>query len=343
MSRAPLTARSASGPRRIVIVHGVLDATRPDEQDTLHQAAEVAQSLARLGYASETLALSLDLTPLAGLARPDTLAFNLVECLDGNGRLQHLPPAAMEHLGVAFTGATASAIAITTDKLLMKTLLAAGGLPVPETVDAATAGDPAVLYIVKSLTEDASFGIDEASVVAGAEIARELARRASRFGGHWFAERYIEGREFNISVIEDDAGAPRILPAAEIVFVGYCGDRPRIVDYAAKWDPSSHGYNSTPRRFVSRDTEPALVAELERLTRAAWVTLGLSGYARIDFRVDGSGCCYILEANANPCLSSDAGFMAAAAEANIGYDDMIERIVAASARRHRRSPPISSS
>lgn len=338
MIRAPSTAGSSGAKSRVVIVHGVLDSTRPDEQDTLRQAAEVAEALQQLGYGTEALALSLDLSPLARLAEPGTLVFNLVEGLDGNGRLQHLPPAVMEHLGIVFTGASAAALAITTDKVLAKTLLAAGGLPVPETVDAATPADPSARYIVKSLTEDASFGIDNGSVVAGADVAGEISRRAARFGGDWFAERYVEGREFNISVFSDEGGAPRVLPAAEIVFVGYGEGRPRIVDYAAKWDPESHGYHNTPRRFVRPHDEPELVAELERLTRAAWHTLGLAGYARVDFRVDERGRCYILEVNANPCLSSDAGFMAAAAEAGLSFDDVIARIVDAALRRNSRMP-----
>lgn len=326
------------GPRRAVIVHGVRDGSRPDEQDTLRQAGEAARSLARLGYAVETLALSLDLGPLARLAGEDTIVFNLVEALDGNGRLQNLPLAVLEHLGVAFTGAGSAAMAVTTDKVLAKRLLACAGLPVPETADVAAGIDPRQLYIVKSLTEDASFGLDAGSVVAGAAVAAEIASRRARFGGAWFAERYIEGREFNISVIEDETGAPRVLPVAEIVFVGDGSERPRIVDYAAKWDPASEGYNNTPRRFVGRDDEPALVAELERLTKAAWTALGLGGYARVDFRVDTDGRCYILEANANPCLSSDAGFAAAVAQAGMSFDEAIAMIVAAGLRRADRDP-----
>ena len=338
MIRAPSTAGSPGAKCNVVIVHGVLDSSRPDEQDTLLQAAEVAEALEHLGYGTEALALSLDLSPLARLANPDILVFNLVEGLDGNGRLQHLPPAVMEHLGVAFTGASAAALAITTDKVLAKTLLAAAGLPVPETVGTTGPADASARYIVKSLTEDASFGIDDASVVAGTEVASEIVRRAARFGGDWFAERYVEGREFNISVFTDETGGPRVLPAAEIVFVGYGEGRPRIVDYAAKRGPEGHGDHNTPPPFGPRQDEPELVAELDRLTRAAWHTLGLAGYARVDFRVDERGRCYILEVNANPCLSSDAGFMAAAAEAGLSFDDVIARIVEASLRRNRKLP-----
>lgn len=321
--------------RPVVVVHGVVDASRPDEQDTLDQVREVSAALQRLGHATETLALTLDLSPLSRISRL-AIVFNLVEAIDGIGRLQHLAPAVLEHVGLTFTGCTASSLSTTTDKVLTKRLLAAHCLQTPETVVPGVEPIAGERYIVKSLTEDASFGIDAGSVVSGDKVAAELTRRRMRFGGTWFAERYIEGREFNISVVEDGDGGAKVLPAAEIEFVGYDVDRPRIVDYEAKWIAGSHGYDNTPRRFVSASAEPALVAELERLTLAAWRALGLSGYARIDFRVDAAGQCYILEANANPCLTRDAGFAAAVAEAGLDYDDAIRLIVAAAERRAPR-------
>ncbi|MFN3867471.1 MAG: hypothetical protein ACK4MF_00230 [Hyphomicrobiaceae bacterium] len=321
----------------VVIIHGVRDATRPDEADTLRQVEEVSAALARLGYATDALALSFDLSPLRRIPA-DALVFNLVEALEGDGRLLHLPVAVLEHHGLTFTGSGSAAIALTTDKVLTKRLLHAAGLPVPQTVDAPAAADPSARYIVKSLSEDASFGIDAGSVVAGGGVSREIERRRNRYGGGWFAERYIDGREFNMSVIEGADGRARVLPAAEIKFIGYRADQPRIVDYAAKWDETSHAYHNTPRRFVSHDAEQELVAELGRLSLAAWAALGLEGYARVDFRVDDAGRCYILEANANPCLASDAGFIAACGEAGIAFDDAIELIVAAARRRSGGRP-----
>lgn len=340
---APAAAEACDDVQgHVVIAHGVLDATRPDEQDTLDQVREVAGALARLGCTVDTLAVSLDLSPLAGLAQPDENAsdddgaptiFNLVEALDGDGRLIHLAPAVMEHAGLAFTGSGAVAIALTTDKQLTKRLLASAGLPVPADWDTAVAVEPETQFIVKSLTEDASFGIDDKSVVPHARVAEEVAARAARFGGHWFAEAYIPGREFNLSVLEDQSGMPQVLPIAEIAFEGYDDDRPRIVDYEAKWQPDSFAYNNTPRRFIDAVSEGDLAGELERLARAAWHTLGLAGYGRIDFRVDATGRAYILEANANPCLSPDAGFAAAARQAGMTYDELIGRILSR-ARRH---------
>lgn len=332
--------KSSRAAEHVVIVHGALHAERPDEQDTLDQVREVAGALTRLGHTVDTLPVSLNLTPLTTLAADaaaaDTdgppLVFNLVEALMGDGHLIHLAPAVLEHAGLAFTGSSAAAIAVTTDKRLTKRLLAAAGLPVPVEPDDVGAPEDA-LFIVKSLTEDASYGIDMKSVVARDAVETEIAARAKRFGGHWFAEAYIPGREFNLSVLQDEEGGTRVLPIAEIVFEGYEDDHPRIVDYAAKWSPDSFAYNNTPRRFLPVGEDAALAAELSRIALAAFRLLDLSGYARIDFRVDAAGRPFVLEANANPCLSPDAGFAAAAIEAGMTYDELIARIIA-TARRH---------
>ena len=197
-------------PRRAVVIHGAEDTTRPDEVDTIDQARHVGQSLARLGFDVKERVLSLDLSALAGIAdNPPDLVFNLVEALAGDGRLIHLPAAVMEHLGLAFTGSPSAALAVSTDKLLTKRLLTAARLPTPETFEAGRAEHAAGRYIVKSLSEDASFGIDAGSVVPAGEVAAEIERRRAAYGGAWFAEAYIDGREFNISLLADGQGVPR--------------------------------------------------------------------------------------------------------------------------------------
>ena len=161
-----------------------------------------------------------------------------------------------------------------------------------------------------------SLGLDAGSVVKGADAARAIKERALRWKTEHFAEGYIEGREFNLALIERD-GAVAVLPIAEIVFEGLAAGEPRIVGYDAKWTPDSAAYIGTPRRFGLEADAPELAARLSELARAAWTCFDLAGYARVDFRVDRDGAPFILEVNVNPCLSPDAGFAAAAAQAGL--------------------------
>ena len=329
---------------RVAVLHDHVTAdSPPDEQDNLLQAEEIASALGRVGFAVTRIPLSRDVGAcLAAIdaARPDVV-FNLVESIEGDGRLDYAAAALLEARGVRFTGAGTRGLLCSGDKRVAKTILTAAGIPTPDcALDAAALADwgDDVLGIVKPACEDASVGIDARSVVrGGARLAAELDARRRRYGGSWFVERFIDGRELNVALLADSDGI-EVLPVAEIDFVDYPAGRPRIVDYEAKWVHGSHAYTHTPRRIVTSDEEPALCESVARIALDCHRVLDLGSYARVDFRVDRQGRPFVLEANANPCLSSDAGFVAAAAEAGVDIEEIVERIVDASGASCSRVP-----
>jgi D-alanine-D-alanine ligase len=323
-------------PDYLPVLHGAA-ADRPDEADTIVTAQAIVAALRRLGYRSEAVKLGLDLSAVARLAaRRPVLLFNLVEALDGDCALAQIAPAVFDHLGLAYTGSGLAAHHLTLSKTAAKGLLASAGLPTPawSPDGGGFAADQRV--IVKSDSEHASLGLDAASVVPAALARQEILIRQQRFGGRFFAEAYVEGREFNLSVLETPEG-PCVLPVAEILFVDFPPDRPRIVDYEAKWQADAFAYANTPRCFDFPAEDAALLAELERLALEAWRLFGLGGYARVDFRVDGAGRPTILEINVNPCLAPDAGFVAAAERAGLDYDSVIGSIVTAAKERRQEA------
>lgn len=325
--------------QRAVILHGA-SADRPDEADTIVQANMVADSLRRMGWTSEIIAMGLDLSKLERRLTPRPgIVFNLVESLNGDGRLVHLVPAVLEHFGVAFTGAPAAAHFTTTNKPIAKRLLRGAGLATPDWIDAGgenLSGRINGQMIVKAASEDASLGIDSGSVVPVGQIHAEIARRSAAYGGEWFAESFVDGREFNVGILAAENGL-EVLPIAEILFVDYPADRPRIVDYEAKWIEDSFAYSHTPRQFDLPAADARLLGELGRLAIAAFNLFGLKGYGRVDFRVDGTGRPWILEVNANPCLAPEAGFAVAAAEAGLTTEEVIARIVNSAIHRSARA------
>jgi D-alanine-D-alanine ligase len=320
----------------IPVLHGAaLD--RPDEADTLDAAAAVRDALVRHGYRSDIVHVGLDLEVVRGLAGEAPLCvFNLVEALDGDAGLAGLVPAVLEHCGLTYTGGDAQAWQLTTSKSATKTILRGAGLPTPAWSLDGSGFTRHDTVIVKSLTEHASVGIDAGSVVPGDRAGREIAAREAQFGGTFFAEQFIDGREFNISLLQGPDGA-MVLPLAEIDFIDFPEGKPHIVDYEAKWVESAHAFHHTPRRFDFPPRDAALLARLRRFCLATWDAFALSGYARIDFRVDGAGEPYILEINVNPGLGSDAGFVAAAAQAGLDYEALILHIVAAARRFRQRA------
>lgn len=332
------------GQQTIALLYGRVDAEAgEDEKDVLVQVQTVRDSLQSLGYATEEVELALDLSSAAERLRSlnPALVFNLAETVEGKGSLIHLAPSLLESLGIPFTGAPTEAVFLTSHKLLAKKMLAAAGIETPAWTTAAEALrselDFAPPFIVKSIWEHASIGMADSAVARSLdELESEVRRRSSRESAdQLFVERYIEGREFNLALLggQEDSDCPQGLPPAEITFVGYPEGKPRFVGYNAKWEESSFEYSSTPRSFDFTPRDAALLDTLKHLSLSCWELFGLRGYARVDFRVDADGKPWVLEVNTNPCLSPDAGFMAAAAQAGLSRDDVVRRVVEDSYRK----------
>ncbi|MCC6785474.1 MAG: D-alanine--D-alanine ligase [Planctomycetes bacterium] len=321
---------------RVLVLHDlVAGEVRADEADVLVQRDVVLAALRELGHEAEALACGLDLASAERelrRRRPE-LVFNLVESMARTGRLIHFAPCLLDALAIPYVGAPADAIYVTSNKHLAKRLLIAAGLPTPPSwllPDLERAGASASgRVIVKSLWEHGSVGLDASSVIDvrdAHELAAAMRARLDRLGGEAIAESYVDGREFNLALLGGPNG-PTVLPPAEIEFVAWDESAPRIVDWRAKWDESSHEYQDTPRRFDFDAVDAPLVARLVAIARAAWDCFGLRGWARVDFRVDRERGPFVLEVNTNPCLSPDAGFAAALQRAGIPFAQAIARIL----------------
>ena len=308
----------------------------PDHRDVLEQVRAVGEVLGALGYTPVELGLTVDLSAIEKALKTlcPAFAFNLVESLEGSGRLIHLVPAVLEFYGIPYTGAPADALYQTSNKAVSKRLLEGSRLPTPEAFfqeDGLNGSIPRKgdSYIIKSVWEHASIGIEDDSVVAvhdREQLYQAMAVRRKALGGSCFAERYIQGREFNLSLLTSPEG-PVLLPPAEIRFDHYPPEKRKIVGYRAKWDTDSFEYHHTPRGFEFPPEDGPLLKRMGELAMKCWNLFGIRGYARVDFRVDQENRPWILEVNANPCLSPDAGFAAAAARADLSFQDVVERIV----------------
>lgn len=354
---------------KVAVIHGkVADSAGLDEKDVLVQVDVVSEGLAGLGHEPVPLPVSLNLEEAARTLtslRP-AMAFNLVESLSGKGSLIHIVPALLDSLKIPYTGAGTEAIMLTSNKVFAKKWLGAAGLPTPPWFTASEIGEDLPVsgqWLVKSVWEHASIGLDEDSVIPEADRGRLLAEmdaRREKLGGACLAEAFIDGREFNLSLLagkneppdtcpssalrdslprhggEDPGGAgrpfasgsgPEVLPPAEIRFDAYPPGKVRVVGYRSKWEENSFEFSHTPRSFEFPETDAPLLARLKELAVRCWRLFGLRGYARVDFRVDHRGRPWILEVNTNPCLSPDAGFRAATLRAGLTFSEVLKRII----------------
>jgi D-alanine-D-alanine ligase len=330
---------------RIVVLHNqVAEDASVEESDVLVQCGAVAQALVESGHSVDRMDCTLDLDAAASRLRakePDVV-FNLVESLGGTDRLMPLATMLLEGLEIPFTGSGTESILATINKPAAKSRLRCAGLPTPDWfVDAADHCDDGGSAtwpltggraIVKPIWEHASFGLSDDSITRVERmdaLAATIRRRQQRTGRPHFAEAFVDGREFYLSLLATGGHqqSPQVLPPAEIDFSAFPADKPRIVGYRAKWDPQSFEYQQTPRSFEFPRSDRDLLDELRRLARACWTRFRLRGYARVDFRVDQDQRPWILEVNANPCLAPDAGYVAALQQAGIPVKTAIDRIV----------------
>ena len=251
------------------------------------------------------------------------LVFNLCEGIDGLPQFEPRVIAALELIGVPFTGNSSWTTAITLRKHVVNGILDRAGLPVPR-FSVARRGEQIVPVgfpaICKPAAEDASVGIEQRSVVRS---TRALNERVTTMLEHWdeiLIQRYVAGREVNVGILGDSA-----LPIAEIDFADMPKGMWQIVSYRSKWETGSdEDLGAKPKCPAPLSKRAA--AELVEISLAAWKAVGGQGYGRVDLRIDESGRPWILEVNANPDISPDAGLARMAGVAGMDYPAVIKRI-----------------
>jgi D-alanine-D-alanine ligase len=298
------------------------------------EAAEaVLKACRENGWQADRIDVGIDLVPLLAAVREATVVVNLAESVGGDPGLEPAVAWLLEWSGLPFTGASGAALAVALDKPVANAVLTAAGVAVPRGCVLSTGEEPlpALRYpaIVKPARHDASHGIDDRSVVADADAARERARRViTRYAQPALVEEFIDGREFAVGLLAGD-----VLPIREVAF----RHPHRVVTYEAKWAPDSAAFAATPVRPADA-LETGLSERVASTARRAWAALGLRGYARVDIRLDRSGDPVVLDVNPNPDLSPDAGLAAAAAHAGIDYVRLV-RLIVEDALHHRAPAP----
>lgn len=299
---------------------------------------EMEAALTARGHQASRLVLPADPSAiLRALADVQCdVIFNFVESLRGVAELEAAIRGAMSVRGIPVTGASLEGLANCLSKPRTRALLGAVGVPVPAGCVITGEGDDASHLphpcIVKPAAQDASHGIDAASVCQTPEETKARALKLIGRGlGAALCEQYVDGREYNVSMVElveNGTRTLRTLPVAEITFDGYPEGTPRILTYAAKWEKETPEYKGSVS-VEAKDLSDALRASLTKHATAAFRALGLSGYGRVDFRVDREGNPYVVDVNPNPDFSRGAGFHLAGERAGYSYEDLVEIVVRA--------------
>lgn len=299
----------------------------PDELDVLDQVDFIQEILEKLGYQVERQGITEnfynEIESISGQGYE--FVFNLVESIGKNAEVLYFIPGLLNLYNIPYTGCPVEATFVTASKVLARNIMRANRIPVAGGYKVSEASQLVTgkKYILKPVWEDGSLGITEESVFTFDGSIPEILR--NKDDQHWFIEDFIEGREFNVSVMAGPDG-PEMLPPAEMLFIDYPENIPRIVSYRAKWEEDSFQYENSRRSFPDNLSDK-LLHNLRAAVNACWHTFGLKGYARVDIRVDPDENVYVLEVNANPCISPDSGFISAAVHAGYTHLEIVRNIL----------------
>ncbi len=328
------TRETMANMKVVVLTSSFAAKARADQADNLIQVRMVVDILVDLGFEVSIISATLDMESLSrqlGMLQPD-LVFNLVEEIQGKGAFIYYPLAVLEDLDIAYTGNGHTAMVMASSKLLAKKMMLAHNILTPQWLTLSDSFQNKAIkgcWIIKSVWEHGSLGLGRTSVIkefSADKIEQRINRLRKKYGGTWFVEKFIPGRELNVSMLGTRYGA-KVLPVAEIIFENYSEEVPKIVDYQAKWEDESISARATRRRFITDTADKTLIDQIEDIALKCWDVFELSGYARVDFRIDHESIPFVLEVNTNPCLSPDAGFMAAAGRAGMSPVQVVNAIV----------------
>ena len=295
------------------------------------QAVEaVHRALLDLGYLVIRVPIGL---PLEGARRKlesldIDLAFNLFEGFCGYPETEAMVPDVLTELGIPHTGCPAHVLELALDKAKVKVLLQAASIKTPDfqllnskTLHMFRLGYPC---IVKPRGEDASHGLSAKSVVTDdASLKKQVQVIGKSYRCGVMVEKFVGGREFNATVLGN--GHPTVLPVSEIAY-SLPPDMPRILTFAAKWEPESLYFKGT-RAICPAEIGTEAQELIVRTATEVFRLLGCRGYARVDMRMDGDGFLNVIEVNPNPDISPGSGAVLQAETFGLTYKQFVERIV----------------
>ena len=293
---------------------------------------DVTSTLSDMGHDVHSLGVKDDLGVIRQAVdefKPH-IAFNLMEAFHEIGAFDMNVVSYLELLRLAYTGCNPRGMVLSRDKALSKQLMTYHRIPVPE-FTVLRRGLAIKLprrlkfpVIVKSLTQEASIGIAQASVVEEEAKLKERVKFVHEsIGTDAIVERYIDGRELYVGVIGNDR--LQVFPVWEMEFSNMPEGVHRIATDRVKWSvkyQKKHGISTSEADLPDATTEA-----IKRIAKRVYRTLNMSGYARMDLRTDADGRFFVLEANANPQLAFGEDFAESAERTGLRYDDLLQRIL----------------
>ncbi len=304
---------------------------------------DVKRALLKLGHEVQVVTVHDELRPIRKTIQQwhPHITFNLLEDFAGNGALDFYVVSYLDMAGIAFTGCNPRGMMLARDKALSKKILHYHRIKVPEfkifpygkKIKAHKLKDLPYPMIVKSNIEQGSVGISQASYVTNQkDLLHRIEQLHNMTQGDAIVEQYIDGRELYVSI----TGNKRleVLPIRELSFNDKASQEQRIATYNVKWNDKYRKKIGFKYGFA-QCLQKATQTQIEKLTKRVYRKLLLSGYARLDLRMDTKGDIYVLEANPNAAITHDDELALSAKKAGYRYEELIQRLLKLGLQRHK--------
>ncbi len=324
----------------LVLVHDVLvppsNALELDPDDTwaYQMELDVKVTLEDLGHEVKVFGVEDDLNPvktMIGSFKPD-IVFNIITDFHDVISYEAHFVSYLELLKQPYTGCNPRGMVLAGDKGISKMILRHEGVPVPDfmvvkqrTKTPKLAPDMRYPAIVKAATKHGSAGISQASIVS---TDRQLQRRVEYMHrtqkDDVVVEQYIAGRELTVAIVGNDR--LKVLPVWEVWYSKLPKGTKPIAEARVKWDVD-YAQGIGIKTGKARRLPPAKEREIQNIARRAYRALDLSGYARVDMRMDDAGNVYVIEVNTNADLTEIEDFAEAAEAVGLDYGDLLELVI----------------
>ncbi|MCP4887776.1 ATP-grasp domain-containing protein [Rubripirellula sp.] len=310
-----------------------LEGVSEEEIDPWKAEFDVCETLRRLGHDVLPLGVYDDLAPIRVALRDfqPNITFMLLEEFHGVVTYDFAVISYLELMQQPYTGCNPRGLLLSKDKALSKKVMTFHRIPTPRFAVfpiGRKVHRPKKLsfpLFVKSVVEDASFGISQASIVHNDQALADRVKFVhEKTNDDAIAEQYIEGREIYVGVL----GNTRLttFPAWEMSFEKMPDDVARIATSRVKWDRKyqiKHGITT----HAAKDLDEATQERVSRLCKRVYRALSMSGYGRMDLRMTDSGEIYVIEANANPNIEYGEDFAESAESVGLSYEAVLQRIL----------------
>ena len=294
---------------------------------------DVITTLSDKGHTVKALGVLGDLEPIRQALEEfkPHIVFNLMEEFDGNNTYDQHIVSYLELKRVPYTGCNPRGLTLARDKALSKKILTYHRITVPrfavfpKNQKIRVKKELQFPLIVKSLTEEASMGISQASVVNNEESLKERVQFIHEsLDTDAIAEQYIKGREFYVGILGNKR--LQILPVWELSFQKMPETKKKFATSKVKWNEQyrdKYGIKSLKAPSLEKEE----IKKIQNICKKTYKALGLNGYARIDLRYTEDKKIYVLEANPNPGIAYGEEFPDSAEDIGMAYEDVVSKIV----------------